>query len=238
MLCVAFCDDEPYVRKQLRKAILRFSEEKKIELNLQEFDSCDTLLKNYPQQLDLLLLDIGMVGINGMEAAREIRKFDTKVYIIFITMMYQRAIEGYAVRAFGFIKKPVHYAELRHELTCAVRGILHQRETEHFVTIHSKGRDYRLSAERIVYCEVRGHCMRVCMEDGVGEYRCTIRELETQLAPYGFFRCHAAYLVSGKQICEIGATYLKLMDGTEIPISQRRKKDFLSALSGYLGGDR
>lgn len=235
MLRVGFCDDELYAREQLRQAILRFGEEKKLKLDVLEFDSCNTLLKNYPQQLDLLLLDIGMTGIDGLETAREIRKFDPEVCIIFVTTMYQRAIEGYAVRAFGFIRKPIRYAELQHELTCAVRGILRQRETEHFITVHSKGRGYRLPVERIVYCEVQGHSMRICMEDEAGEYRCTIKELELLLAPYGFFRCHAAYLVSGKRIREIGPASLKLMDGTEIPISQRRKKEFLSALSGYLG---
>ena len=235
MMHVVICDDEAHTREQLEQALLRFGKEQDVALEIQKFSSGDSLLQEYPQELDLLLLDIAMAGIDGVEAAKRIRTFDSEVQIIFITTMFQRAIEGYAIRALGFIKKPVRYAELRHEMAYAVRQISRKRAEGHFITLHARGNAYRMPVEEISYCEVRGHSMRVCINGAVNEYRCTVRELESALRPYGFFRCHASYLVSGRFVRQIGSASLTLKDGTEIPISQRRKKEFLSLLSGYLG---
>ncbi|MDE6841720.1 MAG: response regulator [Oscillospiraceae bacterium] len=130
MIQIALCDDEANIRKLLKQYLLRFSAETGQKVEVLEYASADQLLQNYPVGLDLLLLDIYMDGVDGMEAAKTIRTFDPQVCILFITTMYHRAIDGYAVRAFGFIKKPISYAELSHELSCAFIQIEQQRAQE------------------------------------------------------------------------------------------------------------
>ena len=88
---------------------------------------------------------------------------------------------------------------------------------------------------RISYCEVRGHYVSLCVDGEVREYRCPIRELEEQLSGYGFFRCHASYLVAAEAIQEIRQNEILLKDGNIVPISQRRRKAFMSALCSYFG---
>jgi DNA-binding LytR/AlgR family response regulator len=173
--------------------------------------------------------------MDGMEAAKAIREFDTEVCIIFITTMYQRAIEGYKVRAFGFIRKPVSYEEFSHELGDAIKNIERAREKDHYLNIRSSGKSFRIPVSRISYCEVRGHYVSLCVDGEVREYRCPIRELEEQLSGYGFFRCHASYLVAAEAIQEIRQNEILLKDGNIVPISQRRRKAFMSALSSYYG---
>ena len=235
MIRVAICDDEKKAREQLRSSLERFAQEQGCALEVLEYASADALLQNYPAGLDLLLLDIYMGGVDGMAAAAQIRTFDPEVCLIFITTMYQRAIEGYAVRAFGFIKKPVSYPELRHELACALSQIRRAREETQSVFVRSGGVVYRLPVGQIYYCEVQGHTMRICFANEVQECRCTIKELEVALQPHGFFRCHAAYLVNGKYVDKVGTTELVLTNGIKIPVSQRRRKEFLSALAEYMG---
>ena len=128
MIRIAVCDDERPVRNSIIKALERYRSETDTEMEIMEFSSADALLTSYPADVDLILLDIYMPGIDGMDAARSIREFDQEVCIIFITTMYQRAIEGYKVRAFGFIRKPVSYEEFSHEIGDAVRNILRSRE--------------------------------------------------------------------------------------------------------------
>ena len=176
-----------------------------------------------------------MPGIDGMDAAKAIRKFDQDVCIIFITTMYQRAIEGYKVRAFGFIRKPVSYEEFSHEIGDAVRQIERSRQKEHYISIKTSGKSYRVPVSRISYCEVRGHYINMCIDGEIREYRCPIRDLEDELGEYGFFRCHASFLVSVDAIAEIRKADILLKDGNVVPISQRRRKAFMSALSEYLG---
>lgn len=235
MVRIAVCDDEKNIRDQIKGYLVRYGAREGTELEILEYASADALLKDYPRQLDLLFLDIFMPGVDGMDAARAIRDFDPEVCIIFITTMYQRAIEGYAVRAFGFIRKPVSYAELSHELGCALRQISRSREQEQYVTLRSGGVTYRLPVSGISYCEVRNHSMFVCQDGKVTEYRCPMKELEEQLLPHGFLRCHASYLVNARKIAAVEPAEILLTDGARVPISQRKKKEFMAALSEYIG---
>ncbi len=170
-----------------------------------------------------------------MSAAREIRRGDPQVCIIFITSMYQYALDGYSVKAFGFITKPVKDAELSHELTCALAMIDSTREREQFISFKSGGVLYRLPISHISYCEVKDHQLQICADGEMYSYRAQISELEARLTPLGFFRCHSSYLVNGEHIERIEQTKLTLRDGTVIPISQRRRREFMQEISRFLG---
>ena len=235
MYRIVVCDDEKVIRESIVKALGRYQKENDVELEVLEFASADALLVGYPSDVDLILLDISMPGVDGMAAAKEIRLFDTEVCIIFITTMYQRAIDGYKVRAFGFIRKPVSYEEFSHEISAALKSIHRSRERDHYLTAKASGKSYRIPVSALSDCEVRGHTMNLCVDGDVREYRYSIRELEEDLKAHGFFRCHASFLVNCEAISEIRQTDILLKDGTVIPISQRKKKEFLSALSEYLG---
>ena len=144
MIKIAVCDDDRTVRESIVKALRRYERENEMEFEVLEYAAADTMLISYPADLDLILLDIYMPGIDGMDAAKAIRQFDQDVCIIFITTMYQRAIEGYKVRAFGFIRKPVSYEEFSHEIGDAVKNTERSRQKEHYISIKTSGKSYRV----------------------------------------------------------------------------------------------
>lgn len=144
MYKIAVCDDEKIYRSRLKDLLEKYAQSKGLHFEIFSFENADKLLLNYPENLDLLFLDIAMDGVDGMSAAREIRRSDPQVCIIFITSMYQYALDGYSVKAFGFITKPVKDAELSHELTCALAMIDSTREREQFISFKSGGVLYRL----------------------------------------------------------------------------------------------
>lgn len=234
MYHIVICDDEQPARQCLRQYLERYARDTGEQIEVTEFSSADDLLQAWPAEVDLLLLDIYMQGLDGMEAAKEIRRFDEYVCIIFITTMYQRAIDGYAVRAFGFICKPIVYDDFCHELDCARKQIDFVREQERFIILRSGGVTYRLTVSDISYCEIRNHDMLICVNGTVAAYRYSMKELEDQLLPYGFLRCHSSYLVNPRHIRSVELTQLVLKDGSHIPISQRRRRDFLLALAQHL----
>lgn len=235
MFRIVICDDEMGIRNTLHVFLDRYAAEHEETFDIQEFQSANDLLKEYPENADLILLDIKMQGIDGMAAAREIRARDTQVCIIFITTMYQYAIEGYAVRAFGFIRKPVHYSEFSHELGYALLQIQGTRAKETLINVRDGATVYRLVVSGIICLEVRNHSVLITMEGEQLEVRGQINQFEEMLSAYGFFRPHAAYLVNGEYIRCIDNSKVILKNGTEVPLSQHRKKQFLAAISEYLG---
>ena len=235
MYHIAICDDESGPRSALRGYTDRFAAETGKPFRCTGFSSANELLRDYPKNLDLLFMDIRMGGIDGMTAARQIRAFDSQVCLIFITTEHQYALEGYSVRAFGFLKKPVTYTQFRHELTSALHHIDFLRARDDCILLKSGGQAQRLPVFSILYCEVRNHSVEVHFQSESRSYHCQMKELEELLSPYGFFRCHASYLVNSAHIARIEADSLLLDSGNRVPVSQHRRKAFLSALSRYMG---
>lgn len=235
MYQIAICDDEETTRDVLRSYVERYEVEHGKSLRCVLFPSANELLRSYPEGVDLLLMDIHMGGIDGMTAAKQIRQFDPQVCLIFITTEHQYALEGYSVRAFGFVKKPVGYTQFRHELTSALNHIDTLRARNDFILLKSGGQTERLPVSSILYCEVRNHSVEVHTLGGPHSYYCPMKAVEELLSPYGFFRCHASFLVNSAHIARIDSDGLLMDSGDQVPVSQHRRKDFLAALSRYMG---
>ena len=83
--------------------------EKGVEFETEHFSEAYSFLTNYTARFDIVLMDIELPGLNGMDAAEKLRRIDKNVVLIFITNMAQFAVRGYAVDAMDFIVKPVSY---------------------------------------------------------------------------------------------------------------------------------
>ena len=231
---LAICDDEAAIRSQLSTLLLKAGKELGEGFDIQEFSSGESLLTAFPRELDLLLLDIEMGDPDGIETARQIRKFAPELCIIFITGYTQYAIKSYSVRAFGFLPKPVSYTTLRNEISLALEQL--KRKAAHTIMIkdRTEGVTHQVDIRDIRYFEVRDHDILAITDRKTLYYRGTLNSLESELAPYGFFRCHAAFLVNHRFIASIGQELI-LSDRTHIPISRPKRKEFLTRLSDYIG---
>ena len=109
MFRIGIAEDDPSFQKTISEYIERYQKEKNIDIQASFFQDGNELVFKYEPIYDVLLLDIEMPKMNGMDAAREIRKRDQRVLIIFITNMAQYAINGYEVGALDFVLKPIKY---------------------------------------------------------------------------------------------------------------------------------
>ena len=123
MIRIAIVEDEGTVREQLVGYIQRYTRQYGTMFDVTEFVDGIDILEDYRPVYDIVLLDIEMKHLDGMETAQRIRALDEDVVIIFITNMPQYAIKGYAGGALDYVLQPVPYFEVSQQLQKAVRRV-------------------------------------------------------------------------------------------------------------------
>lgn len=232
---IDICDDEADMCALLCSYLDKLQTECGEKFYVRIFHSAEALLRNARNSTDILLLDIRMDGITGMDAARELRARGNRVALIFITTMTQYAIEGYEVHAFGFLRKPLEYVTFRRQMENLLSHLRREQGTSWMV---KNGADSRiLPTNDILYLEVYGHNLTVQLKDG-STLPCssTLREAEEQLERIAFFRCHKSCMVNLKYIERIETENVTIWGGKSLPLSRHRRKDFLVAFARYREG--
>lgn len=232
---VVLCDDEAEICDLLVNFLDRLQADTGEKFQRDIFHNAKDLLGGIHKDTDIILLDIGMKGMNGMDAARELRARGNKSAIIFITSMVQYAIEGYEVRAFGFLCKPLEYHVFRMEMEDL---LTHLRKTQNTSWEMKSGADTRLLlTDSILFLDAYGHNVTVHMTDNnILPCNAPLSVAEEQLENVGFFRCHKSYLINLKHVNQIDAENIVLSDKSKIPLSRHRRREFLTAFIRYREG--
>ena len=231
MLRIAIVEDEANQREQLAVGVRGVLAG--LEAELVCLDEAAPLLARYAagERFDLLL-DIQMPGMDGMSAAARVREFDADVLIVFITSMAQYAVQGYKVDALDFLVKPVTREVLD---ACLARALRRLRKREPAsLSVRSGGSLRIVPVSSILYAESREH--RTLLRTREEEIPCagSLGSLEEALIPHGFFRCHAAFVVSFAQVERLDGGDV-LVGGQRVPLSKHRRRQFLAALAAFWG---
>lgn len=232
MFSIALCEDNSLQREELKNNLSKVLDEIGVEYKLLTFETGEDLLREYPENLDMLFLDIQMGELTGMETARKVRKYDDKVEIIFITALWDYIQKGYEVRAFRYLIKPVKFKELQEQVTACVENILHKRYT--YITIKDKNNVLKIRTEDILFLETFER--KVIIHTNSQDYivKMSMNKLEEELNNKGFFRCHTSYIVNLIKIEEIKKDYL-LINKFTLPVSKHRMKNLKLRLTSLLG---
>ena len=203
-----------------------------VKADIVALGSGETLANTYQSGADLLLLDIDMPGINGMDAAHIIRRKDERVQIAFCTNLVSRALDGYAVAAMDFLVKPITAARIDELLD----KVFHRLSVTAPVTLtlHTQDATTVVRTNEILYAETYGRKLRLHTMQDTLDLRMTMAALESQLPSGNFFRIHNAYLVSLAHVSRISGFEVSVGDDT-LPVSRHKKREFLQALTDYIG---
>lgn len=233
MLEIAIVEDAESYRNTLCEYLRKYETETEEEIHISVFTDGDEIVENYAAKFDIILMDIEMQFMNGMDAARKIRESDTSVIIIFITNMAQYAIQGYEVDALDYVLKPISYFAFSQRIKRAV-GRMKKRE-EHYINIVSKSGVNKVAVSEIGWIESEGHRLTYHAKDQVYESTLhSMKEIEKQLEDYNFYRCNKGYLVNLAHVKAIRDGWAILTNG-QVMISRAKKSDFQKALTTYAG---
>lgn len=234
MIEIVLCEDQIQHQKTIEKFLKEILGENNIEYNLKMYKSGEELLNNYPKNVDIFILDIQMEKINGMDVARKIREIDkNKPEIIFTTSLVEYIQEGYEVRAYRYLLKPIKYEELKKHILSCIDEVINKKDK--FILIENKNETYKINIEEITYIEIQRKDMSIHTESKVYETKMTMDKIEKELKNYKFYRCHKSFLVNIDYVKNI-KQYVAILDNKEeVPISRHRFKDFKHKFLSSLG---
>ncbi len=233
MLHIAICDDEKDFVTYLTELVNRYAAETGEEIKVSAFYDGMELTTHYDTTIDLIFLDIQMKMVNGLRTAERIRQMDEKVGIIFLTTLTQCALEGYKYQAANYIIKPMKYARMKAEIE-QWRRRSRKIDSPAIVVANDSGK-YKIFLNTLQYVETFNRNLLLHTEqENIICYR-SMKELEQELAPHGFVRCHTSYIVNLFFVKGVKKLEITLVTGETIPISQPKRRQFMEQLAEYWG---
>lgn len=234
MIYIAIIDDDEKDIELLVSNLKRYFDDKNMAISIQLYRSAKHFLERFEKQFNLIFFDVEMPELDGINLAREIRKKDDAVRIIFVSWHPKYALDGYGLNALSFLVKPITYQSL----SLKMNGILPYiaEDIEKQITFKYRDEIKAVYIKNIVSVTVYGHYLEIRLCDGTSfENRGTLAELLKQLPTPLFTRCSHSDIVNIKFIKEIKDNVVVMIDNRIIPISRNKKKDFMGAVLSHFG---
>lgn len=227
---IAICDDEARGRERIQTLL----EKEFTQVQTREFDSGMKLLTAVREgyQPDILLLDIAMEGMNGMETARQIKAL-SDVILIFVTGVKEQVFQAFDVGAFHYLVKPVEEERLKEVLRRAMQEVNKRQGTPKFLLIKSGGAHRKVPVEDILYVENDGRKVVVHTKTEKLEYYERMNHLEEVLGEE-FYRCHRGYLVALRAISGYDNTSITVSTGEKVYLAKQKYSEFVKLYCRFL----
>lgn len=220
---ICLVDDDSIQLEYLKRIIDKWSDKNDVQTELSFYHSSEEMLfehnESYPY--DMIVLDIQMGDMNGIELAKRIRKTDKNVILAFISGMSNYVFDGYEVQATRYILKPVKDKKV-FELLDYVH--IHTTKRSSYLIISVSGEKKRINYNDIIYFESMGHYITLHLEDEEYDYKYSIRDLCADLIQTEFIQTHRSYVVNLKYVEKITRNKCHLIQNISVPLSRNSYK--------------
>ncbi|MBD5156037.1 MAG: response regulator transcription factor [Butyrivibrio sp.] len=231
-LTVAVVDDDAKQTEYLTGLVNEWADSRRMAVDVRGYKNAEAFLFDYEdRQCDLLLLDIEMEGINGMELAKKLRAKGDNLPIVFITGFADYMSEGYDVEALHYLLKPLDCEKFGRVLD---RYADRRGSTDEELVAETENGSMHIRVSDIMYAEAFGRSSRLYMSDGKKtDCRAGIGELRAELPASDFVSCHRSYIVNLRYVRTVNRTELTLDDGSVVLISRRLYGEVCRAFAAY-----
>ncbi len=220
---IAICDDADVDRRSIGDMVRRWAEEAGCSVRVDGFPSAESFLFEYDRNkcYDILLLDVEMRDISGIELAKRVRAQRGRAEIVFITSHFEFIAEGYEVDALHYLVKPVAEEKLSEVLDRAAERLAVEPPS---VVVSFDGGTVKLPEADILYVEAFAHYIEIHTRTDVYRLKESITAFGERLSG-DFFRAHRSYIVNLRAVERISRTGVTLTGGAEIPLSRGKYDD-------------
>ena len=222
----AVCDDEAELRRDISDRIAALCP----GASVTEFSSGSELLAGVGG-FDIIFLDIGMDGLDGMQTAKKLRQNGCLAAIIFVTAFEDRVFDAFDVGAFNFLVKPVSAQKFAEVLKKAMGMI--DVTSDRFIAVKSGGVSTKLALSEIMYAEVFDRILILHTVSGKVEYRGRLNEFE-KCTDETFFRTHRSYLINLRYVERYTSSEVTMENGDRVLLAKQRYSELVKAYLRYI----
>ena len=229
MINIAICDDDKNVIIQLEKHLDEYEGDKCI---VTTYNCGEDFLRDR-KSFNIIFLDISMAGMDGIETAKKIRGYDKNVKIVYVTNFTDYANLAFEVHAFGYLNKPIKKEQIYKQLGEARAYSLNAEEAEQFEFITTEG-VVRLLTRDIYYFEYLNRSVKIKAQYKTYILKEKITTIAGYMNKYGFLAPHKSFVVNLFHVKSIRGYDIHMMDGSIIPLSQKKSAEFREKFNIFL----
>lgn len=229
MKCI-IVDDNKMARMALRQLVSQINE---LELVAECSDASDALTSLNNNHVDLLLLDIEMPDMSGLDLIRQLGK--QRPLIIFTTAKKDYAVEAFELNVVDYLVKPLSFPRFRQAIEKAAEVLESNKEEvkveeQGFVFVKDNGVLKRISIEDILFLEAMGDYVKVHTPQKFHVVHATLKSIEEKLPVSKFIRVHRSYIVAINKIDYIQEGTISI-GKTSIPVADTHKSSLNKRLN-------
>ncbi len=229
---IGICDDDAAQREHLMAIVAAWAKRGRCLTEVRQYSDAKAFLFEYSEEkdFDILLLDIEMPQISGIELAKTVRRDNTVVQIVFITGYYEYFGDGFDVSALHYLVKPVDAGKLLPVLDKAAANLSYRQRS---VLVSTQDAEVKLPLEDIIYVEAENVYVVVHTVRTTYRTRSTLSKFAEQLDET-FFKVHRSYVAALKYIVKITRGSITMINGDQLPVSRGMYDQVHAALVKYL----
>lgn len=236
MVKTAVCDDQPVWGKAVANILQAYA---RVPLQVTVFQSGEQLLA-CKETFEIIFLDVDLAaqsGISGIETARELRKWNRKAKIIYLTNYADYSMEALAVHAFAYLIKNNDMERVKREIHGQLDEVfeylnIERQEVLEFMTAQGLT---RVKVSDIFCFEYQERRVKMTAQNGEFMLKKRISDVAQEMQRYDFSAPHKSFVVNLYHVKAVRGTEVVLSNGNRIPLSQKKAAVFRKTLNAYLG---
>ena len=228
MLNICLCDDNIEILNYYSNRIKELSDENNYAFTIETFESGESLifeLEDNPNRFNVIIIDIIMKNINGIEATKILRDYGYDGIIIFLTSSKEFALDSFKVEPLNYILKNDSDNRFDDIFIKAAREV--NKIANKNMIISTKSKNIVINLDSILYMESLGKKVILHKVSGdVKEVNCVFKDIYDRVKKFGFVRCHKSYILNIKYIQSFNKLECTLQNDVITPIGRKYSKDF------------
>lgn len=228
---IAIVDDNAKDCELLKEYIEQYFKDKGLEVGVEYFINSESFLAK-SNQFSLLFLDIYMGEENGMDTAKQLRQLNYEGEIMFVTSSKDFAIEGYQVKAAGYLVKPFTYDTFVEMMDLCGPNCHNKKD---YIEIKEGRIMVKIRLCDILYSDYFNHYIQIHTKRHLYRTYLSFPEFSKMMAPYAnFLTCYRNLIVNLDYVKALETKDFVLQDDTHIPITKAKRQEVRQAYADYL----